>query len=55
MKFGDAVVNTAASENNPIKYAIFVREQKRYIQVTDGKGNFWQADKAVIKPVETKE
>lgn len=42
MKFGDIVVNGWASENNPHRIGIFVRNKGKTIQLTDGKGHFWE-------------
>lgn len=50
LKFGDLVENGYASEDSPRRVSIFVRRGNRsgrinsgpYIQVTDGKGNFWE-------------
>lgn len=51
--FGDRVTMIYASERNPIKHGIFVRSFERrgklnpgtIYQITDGKGNFWEANK----------
>ena len=48
-RFGDAVENGYASEDNPIRHGIFVREFKRIgrmnpgltWELTDGNGKFW--------------
>jgi uncharacterized Ntn-hydrolase superfamily protein len=42
MKFGDIVVNGWASENNPQRSGIVVRNKGKSIEFTDGKGCFWQ-------------
>jgi len=55
-KFGQHVDNTAASNCNPIKYGLFVRIITRkgfinpgtYVQMTDGKGSFWEIDAAYV-------
>lgn len=41
-KFGDIIENGWAGSNNPMRKAIFVRHKKGTIQVTDGKGEFWE-------------
>ena len=49
-KFGDAVENGWASEANPTRVGLFVREgfrtgkmnRGRYFEVTDGNGKFWE-------------
>ena len=64
MKFGDRVMNTCASPENPHKYGYFVRRgytsglvnRGPYIEVTDGKGDFWKTDPEFISPTpESKE
>lgn len=55
-KFGDRIENTAASIDNPQKYGYFVRSGLRvgrlnngkYIQMTDGLGEFWEIDHIAI-------
>jgi hypothetical protein len=44
MKFGDIIVNGYASENNPRKQGVFVKQSNRSIQLTDMKGLFWYTD-----------
>jgi hypothetical protein len=39
-KFGDRVMNVAASERNPIKYGIFVKRINGDFEYTDGRGYF---------------
>jgi hypothetical protein len=49
-RFGDIIENGWASEGNPTRTGLFVREgvrtgrlnRGRYWQVTDGKGKFWE-------------
>lgn len=41
-KFGDIIENGWAGEGNPIKVGIFVRHKKKTIELTDGKGKFWE-------------
>lgn len=41
VKFGDIIVNHHAGENNPHRTGIFVRNNGKHIQLTDGKGDFW--------------
>lgn len=49
-KFGDIVINHSAGEGNPHKRSIVVRmgythgrlNRGRYVECTDGKGDFWQ-------------
>jgi hypothetical protein len=49
-KFGQAVRNIHASEDNPIRDGLFVREFMQHgrtnpgwtCEVTDGKGKFWK-------------
>lgn len=41
-KFGDIIENGWVSEDNPSRKSIFVRHKKKTIEVTDGKGNFWE-------------
>jgi len=56
-KFGDVVINSAASDRNPIKRGVFVRvvrksHKNRYgithnetlYELTDEKGHFWNVD-----------
>ena len=43
MEFGDIVVNGWASENNPHRVGIFVKNKGKVIEFTDGKGDFWDA------------
>jgi hypothetical protein len=48
--FGDVIENGWASEANPTRIGLFVREGRRtgrmnpgrYFEVTDGKGKFWE-------------
>ena len=46
--FGDHVLNLAASEKNPIRKGIFVRENQQTYTLTDGHGKFWDVSKEVI-------
>jgi hypothetical protein len=61
-RFGDRVVNTSASDRNPIKRGIFVRVvregyRNRYgithsttwYEITDGNGKFWKVDPGAIE------
>ena len=41
-KFGDIIENGWAGEKNPTKIGIFVRHKRRTIELTDGKGKFWE-------------
>lgn len=41
-KFGDIIENGWAGEGNPYRVAIFVRHKKNTIEMTDGKGKFWE-------------
>ena len=41
-KFGDILTNGWASDDNPEKVGIFIREKKREFVMTDGKGDFWE-------------
>lgn len=49
-KFGDIVINHSAGDGNPHKRSIVVRvghrsgrlNPGRYVECTDGKGDFWQ-------------
>lgn len=49
-RFGDTIENGWASEDNPTRVGIFVREGRRtgrlnpgrYFEVTDGNGKFWE-------------
>ena len=49
-RFGDIIENGWASEENPTRVGLFVREGRRtgrmnagrYFEVTDGKGKFWE-------------
>lgn len=41
-KFGDIIENGWAGENNPTKIGIFIRHKKRTIEMTNGKGKFWE-------------
>ena len=62
MKFGDPVTNTLAGDGNPTKHGFFVREYRRtgrlnpgsFIEVTDGKGKFWDVNAAAIVPTESR-
>lgn len=40
--FGDIIENGWAGKENPIRIGIFVRHKKRTIELTDGKGKFWE-------------
>lgn len=42
MKFGDIVVNGWASERNPHRKGLFVRDKGKTIEFTDGYGDFWE-------------
>lgn len=41
-KFGDIIENGWASVDNPTRIGIFVRRKKRTIELTDGRGKFWE-------------
>lgn len=41
-KFGDIIENGWVSEGNSLRKSIFVRHKKKTIEVTDGKGKFWE-------------
>ena len=41
-KFGDIIINTYASDRNPLKEGIFVKEKSKTCELTDGKGKFWE-------------
>ncbi|MFP7275794.1 hypothetical protein SFC17_12770 [Bacillus paralicheniformis] len=41
-KFGDIIDNGWAGEKNPTKKGIFVRHKRWTIELTDGKGKFWE-------------
>lgn len=41
-KFGDIIENGWAGEKNPHRVAIFVRQKKNTIEMTNGKGEFWE-------------
>ena len=51
-RFGDRIVNTAASVRNPIKMGIFVRRVVKtgfvnpgvWYELTDGNGKFWRVE-----------
>lgn len=40
--FGDILINNWAGENNPHKKGIFVRRSDKFIEMTDGDGEFWK-------------
>jgi len=40
--FGDIIENGWAGEGNPYRKAIFIRHKKNTIELTDGKGEFWE-------------
>ncbi len=50
--FGDAVVCTGASKDNPHRTGFYVEIKRftgvvnrgRWVRITDGKGNFWLTD-----------
>ena len=44
MKFGDIVENGWASESNPQRIGIYIRDERggKEALFTDGRGNFWQ-------------
>ena len=56
-KFGDVLDNPHASDRNPTKRGVFVRQFKRtgkmnpgtIWEFTDGKGNFWEINKEVFQ------
>jgi hypothetical protein len=56
-KFGDTVLNRAASEGNPQRTGTFVREIRRsgrlnpgvWWQITDGQGSFWETPPAIAE------
>lgn len=41
-RFGDIIENGWASEGNPYRIGIFVRHKNKTIELTDGKGKFWE-------------
>ena len=41
-QFGDIIENGWAGEKNPTRISIFVGHKKNTIEVTDGKGDFWE-------------
>lgn len=41
-KFGDIIENGWAGYENPTRIGIFVRYRHRTIELTDGKGKFWE-------------
>ncbi|WP_342512826.1 hypothetical protein MKY34_19815 [Sporosarcina sp. FSL K6-1522] len=41
-KFGDIIENGWAGEKSPYRVAIFVRHKKGTIEMTNGKGEFWE-------------
>lgn len=41
-RFGDIIDNGWASKGNPMRVAIFVRHKSKTIELTDGKGEFWE-------------
>lgn len=41
-RFGDIIENRWASEDNPIRKGIFVRNKKDLIELTNGQGKFWE-------------
>lgn len=41
-QFGDIVENGWASETNPLRRGIFVRDCGRTWEFTDGQGGFWE-------------
>ena len=58
LRFGDPVVNTSASDDNPQKRGFFVRRIHRsgrmnpgtFIEVTDKRGKFWTIKAEAIQP-----
>jgi hypothetical protein len=42
LKFGDIVENGWASVNNPTRFGIVVRVNRKDIDLTDGEGKFWK-------------
>jgi hypothetical protein len=48
-QFGDVLLNHWASEKNPQRIGIFVRELKNTYLLTDGKGKFWESMKKDAK------
>ncbi|WP_068672305.1 hypothetical protein [Oceanobacillus sp. Castelsardo] len=40
--FGDIIENGWAGENNPTKIGIFIRHKAKTIELTNGKGKFWE-------------
>lgn len=41
-KFGDIIENGWTGPNNTMHKSIFVRHKSKTIEVTDGKGDFWE-------------
>lgn len=41
-RFGDIIENGWASKNNPHRKGIFVRHNRNKIELTNGKGKFWE-------------
>lgn len=41
-RFGDIIENGWAGKENPIRIGIFVRHKKNIIELTNGKGKFWE-------------
>lgn len=59
-KFGDAYLNTQASESNPRREGMFVQVVRRsgrlnpgvWWQITDGNGDFWLSNPAYLRPAQ---
>lgn len=41
LKFGDIIENGHASDRNPIRFGIIVKPRDHSINITDGKGEYW--------------
>lgn len=50
LKFGDAVTNICAGENNPMRHCYYVRNKKDTVECTDKNGHFWDIYNKVIYP-----
>ena len=57
-KFGDWLINTAASDDNPRKIGRFITtirikgklNKGLWYKMTDGHGDFWESNPAVLVP-----
>jgi hypothetical protein len=42
MEFGDVIFNGWAAKENPTRIGIFVKKKGKGIELTNGKGKFWE-------------